>query len=83
MEATLLALDTINAGGALLGDEDARGLLLGAELRDSCWAPPTALRQTIELVRDAIALPPRPSPAMRPHTPGAATACVTVSFNDK
>lgn len=60
VEATLLALDAINAGGALLGDEGARGLLLGAELRDSCWAPPTALRQTIELVRDAIALPPRP-----------------------
>ncbi|XP_053604548.1 metabotropic glutamate receptor 5-like isoform X2 [Plodia interpunctella] len=50
VEATLRALDAINADAHLL-----RGLRLGAELRDSCWAAPTALRQTIELVRDAIA----------------------------
>lgn len=75
VEATLLALDAINAGGALLGDKSARGLVLGAELRDSCWAPPTALRQTIELVRDAIALPPRSPTARHPLA-----ACATVSF---
>ncbi|CAG9788014.1 unnamed protein product [Diatraea saccharalis] len=49
VEATLLALDAINADASLL-----QGVALGAELRDSCWAPPTALRQTIDLVRDAI-----------------------------
>ncbi|XP_075975715.1 metabotropic glutamate receptor 5-like [Anticarsia gemmatalis] len=52
VEATLLALDAINAHPRLLA-----GLRLGAELRDSCWAAPTALRQTIDLVRDAIAPP--------------------------
>ncbi|GBP47225.1 Metabotropic glutamate receptor 1 [Eumeta japonica] len=50
VEATLQALDDINADSALLP-----GLQLGAELRDSCWAPRTALRQTLELVRDALA----------------------------
>lgn len=62
MEATLQALDAINADGL------AGALRLGAELRDSCWAPPTALRQTIDLVRDAIAppLPPATSDAPRP-----------------
>ncbi|XP_063826467.1 metabotropic glutamate receptor 1-like [Ostrinia nubilalis] len=55
VEATLRALDAINADAALLP-----GLRLGAELRDSCWAPPTALRQTIDLVRDALS-PPDPA----------------------
>lgn len=57
VEATLRALDAINADRALLPR-----VRLGAELRDSCWAPPTALRQTIDLVRDAIS-PAEPTEA--------------------
>nr|XP_012549741.2 metabotropic glutamate receptor 1 [Bombyx mori] len=67
VEATLRALDAINADGSLLP-----GLQLGAELRDSCWAPSTALRETIELVRDAIA----PARA-RQHSPAASAANCT------
>ncbi|XP_060801446.1 metabotropic glutamate receptor 1 [Amyelois transitella] len=71
VEATLRALDAINADRQLLP-----GLAVGAELRDSCWAAPTALRQTIDLVRDAIA-PPDHASAERvclAETPGPAAA---------
>lgn len=73
VEATLRALDAINADSALLPQ-----LRLGAELRDSCWAPPTALRQTIDLVRDAIA----PPDAMQHRVAGAGDACSLVSQKD-
>ncbi|CAH0683410.1 unnamed protein product [Spodoptera exigua] len=63
VEATLMALDAINADPRLLP-----WLRLGADLRDSCWAPPTALRQTIDLVRDAIA----PSESLRQRSPSGA-----------
>ncbi|KAJ8723590.1 hypothetical protein PYW08_003502 [Mythimna loreyi] len=72
VEATLLALDAINSDAALLPR-----LRLGAELRDSCWAPPTALRQTIDLVRDAIA-PPAAS-RQRPLPRDDAEACSVTS----
>ncbi|XP_063891716.1 metabotropic glutamate receptor 1, partial [Helicoverpa armigera] len=65
VEATLLALQSINADAALLPR-----LHLGAELRDSCWAPATALRQTIHLLREAIA---------PPDAPAAPSACSPVS----
>ncbi|PZC70442.1 hypothetical protein B5X24_HaOG216253, partial [Helicoverpa armigera] len=65
VEATLLALQSINADAALLPR-----LQLGAELRDSCWAPATALRQTIHLLREAIA---------PPDAPAAPSACSPVS----
>lgn len=45
VEAALLALREINSGRLL------PGVRLGAELRDSCWVPHTALRQTMLLVR--------------------------------
>ncbi|KAJ8716386.1 hypothetical protein PYW07_003013 [Mythimna separata] len=73
VEATLQALDAINADAALLPR-----LRLGAELRDSCWAPPTALRQTIDLVRDAIA--PPSARRQPPRTPDDADACSAVSI---
>lgn len=74
VEATLQALDVIAADAALLP-----GLVLGAELRDSCWAPPTALRQTIELVRDAIAPPTaRPAPPL-PVRPATDPSCDKVT----
>uniref|UniRef100_A0A2H1VBH7 SFRICE_033360 n=1 Tax=Spodoptera frugiperda TaxID=7108 RepID=A0A2H1VBH7_SPOFR len=71
VEATLMALDAINADPRLLP-----WLRLGADLRDSCWAAPTALRQTIDLVRDAIA----PSQALRRRSlsSGKAGLCSTV-----
>lgn len=72
VEATLLALDNINADRRLLPR-----LRLGAELRDSCWAPPTALRQTIDLVRDAIA--PPDARRSRPPPTGLADTCSGVS----
>lgn len=75
VEATLLALDAINADDTLLPR-----LRLGAELRDSCWAPPTALRQTIELVRDATAPPPPDTPLRHPPSPDD-NACTAVSDN--
>ncbi|XP_061704171.1 metabotropic glutamate receptor 1-like [Cydia pomonella] len=65
VEATLRALDAINADAALLP-----ALPLGAELRDSCWAPHTALRQTIDLVRKAI--DPQAYAAAACTAPGAA-----------
>ncbi|XP_049872855.1 metabotropic glutamate receptor 1-like, partial [Pectinophora gossypiella] len=71
VEATLQALDALCGNGGMLV---RAGLRLRAELRDSCWAPPTALRQTIELVRDAIAPPPPPAAAQ--HQPAtAASTC--------
>lgn len=73
VEATLLALDAINADSRLLPN-----LRLGAELRDSCWAPPTALRQTIDLVRDAIAPPDARHQRDPPDTDAA--ACFVVSY---
>lgn len=51
-QATLFALDALR--------DAMPELALGAELRDSCWAPHTALRQAIRL-----ALPPR---ACHKHT---------------
>lgn len=74
VEATLLALDAINADADLLPR-----LRLGAELRDSCWAPPTALRQTIDLVRDAIAPPAPPARRQLPVPTGDSDGCSAVS----
>ncbi|CAH1636686.1 unnamed protein product [Spodoptera littoralis] len=74
VEATLMALDAINADRRLLP-----WLRLGADLRDSCWAAPTALRQTIDLVRDAIA----PSEALHRQSliSGKTGLCAAVSYS--
>ncbi|XP_071440304.1 metabotropic glutamate receptor 5-like, partial [Hetaerina americana] len=51
VEATFMALEAINSDPNLLPN-----ITLGVEIRDSCWYAPIALQQSIEFIRDAIAV---------------------------
>lgn len=51
---------------------------LGAELRDSCWAPHTALRQTLALVRQSCDAVRSTAPLLAVLGPGASAAAAQV-----